>query len=194
MIATAVGNKTQGIDAATKAQKKRLKMDDSIPASRSDLQRMAQNVFGIVESIRSMPTEPSEIDEFWTWNPAGNNKNSNEKDQDNFDNEDELLLEGGLVSDEEEDEEGEGVSSKKDKKKHVLLQLANHKREFAKCWVALLRLPLTEEIYKKTLLILHKRILPHMTEPRMLMDFLTDAYNVGKSLENDADSVFQNNH
>ncbi|OAD72257.1 hypothetical protein PHYBLDRAFT_113756, partial [Phycomyces blakesleeanus NRRL 1555(-)] len=108
---------------------------------------MAQNVFSILDAIKSMPTEESEIDEFWTQNPEGEKEDKDER-----------------------------------KAKHPLLQLKVHKRSFSLCWIAMLKLPLTEEIYKKTLLVLHKRVLPHMAEPKMLMDFLTDSYNQGGSI------------
>ncbi|KAF7722629.1 hypothetical protein EC973_002901 [Apophysomyces ossiformis] len=138
---------------------------------------LAQNVFSIVESIRTMPTEESEIDEFWTPNPSGETKQKQNESED-MDDMDDLLGDAGLLSEEEEENEGKEGTAKKEKK-HPLLQLKVHQRGFSDCWIKLLKLPLTEEIYKKTLLILHKRVLPHMIEPKMLMDFLTDSYNVG---------------
>ncbi|KAI9498253.1 CBF/Mak21 family-domain-containing protein [Zychaea mexicana] len=153
--------------------------------SPADLRRLAQNVFSIVQDIHSMPTEQSEVDEFYIETAdlkaaiAAKKKRSGGDDDD----EDALLLgDSGLVSDEEEEESTEKTSKKKDKKKSPVLQLDHHRRAFQSCWIALLKLPLTEEIYKKTLLFLHKRILPHLREPRFLMDFLTDSYNVGGSV------------
>ena len=67
-------------------------------------------------------------------------------------------------------------------KRHPLLTLFNHKRVFSDCWTALLRLPFTTVIYKKTLLIVHKRIIPHLPQPTVLMDFLTDSYNAGGAI------------
>ena len=63
----------------------------------------------------------------------------------------------------------------------AILMLAAHKRAFNDCWLTLLKLPMTEESYKKILLMMHKKIIPHMTEPTMLMDFLTQSYDAGKS-------------
>lgn len=133
---------------------------------------IAYNVFAVIENIRTMPTEASEIDEFWTVNP-GKYEVKSEKDKT-----DDLLGDEGLLS-ESEGEEGQEEQTKKKKKKHPLLQLLVHKRGFSECWINFLKLPLTEEMYKKILLILHKRLLPHMTEPKLLMDFLTSSYNVG---------------
>lgn len=35
-------------------------------------------------------------------------------------------------------------------------------------------------MYKKVLVILHDSILPHMSKPTLMIDFLTAAYEVGK--------------
>jgi U3 small nucleolar RNA-associated protein 19 len=61
----------------------------------------------------------------------------------------------------------------------VLLQLSAHKRVFSDCWLALMKLPMTQESYKKILLIMHKKIIPHMPQPTLLMDYLTESYNTG---------------
>lgn len=148
---------------------------------REDLRLLARNVFAILEGIRTMPTEASEIDEFWTVNP---NKYDPKPEKPK---EDDLLGDEGLLSDSDVEEvektvDTTGMSKKQKralKRKHPLLQLNIHKRGFSDCWVSLLRLPLTEDMYKKILLILHKRILPHMYEPKLLMDFLMDSFNVG---------------
>lgn len=50
---------------------------------------------------------------------------------------------------------------------------------FQKTVLALLSFPLAQSQYKATLLILHKRIIPYMAQPQLLMDFLTDSYNSG---------------
>ncbi|XP_068675905.1 nucleolar complex protein 4 homolog [Montipora foliosa] len=54
-----------------------------------------------------------------------------------------------------------------------------HKRFFSSAWIGFLAIPLTSEILKKILLNLHTDVLPHMTDPKLLMDFLTDSYNAG---------------
>lgn len=41
-----------------------------------------------------------------------------------------------------------------------------------------LQLPMS--MYKKVLVILHDSILPHMSDPKLMIDFLTAAYNVGE--------------
>ena len=69
--------------------------------------------------------------------------------------------------------------SKKADSKNYVLDLKQHRRVFSTAWIAFLALPMTSEIHKKVLLNLHSDILPHMTDPKLLMDFLTDSYNTG---------------
>lgn len=57
--------------------------------------------------------------------------------------------------------------------------IKHHKQLFSSSWIGFLRIPLTSEIHKKILLNLHTDVLPHMTDPKLLMDFLTDSYNTG---------------
>ncbi|KAI8092693.1 CBF/Mak21 family-domain-containing protein [Halteromyces radiatus] len=142
---------------------------------RTELDQLLINSFSVAELITSMPTESSELDDFWSLHPNSriedNNKDGNMDDMD--------AVLGGSLSDVEENDDDE-----KSGKKVLpsLLQLKVHKREFSKGWLAILRLPMTEEYYRRVLLIVHKRILPHLNEPRLLMDFLTDAYNVGGAI------------
>lgn len=47
-------------------------------------------------------------------------------------------------------------------------------------WLKVLNLKgISDQQYKTILLILHKRIIPHLHNPANLMDFLTDSYNIG---------------
>lgn len=77
------------------------------------------------------------------------------------------------------------IEIKKDKQgdnekiKHNFLELKQHRKFFSSAWLGFLALPLTSEVHKKVLLNLHSDVLPHMTEPKLLMDFLTDSYNTG---------------
>ncbi|XP_027331363.1 nucleolar complex protein 4 homolog B isoform X2 [Abrus precatorius] len=53
------------------------------------------------------------------------------------------------------------------------------KLKFTKAWVAFLRLPLPLDIYKEVLVNLHQVVIPHLSNPIMLCDFLTRSYDVG---------------
>jgi U3 small nucleolar RNA-associated protein 19 len=59
------------------------------------------------------------------------------------------------------------------------LKQTSHKAMFQKAWLSAMSLPMTADQYKAILIVLHKRIIPYMIKPQLLMDFLTDAYNTG---------------
>ena len=50
-----------------------------------------------------------------------------------------------------------------------------HRRALQSGWLSLLQLPLTQDQYKRTLLIAHSRLISHMPNPILLMDFLKDS-------------------
>lgn len=70
-------------------------------------------------------------------------------------------------------------SKSSEKKEPSFTLLKHHKNVFSSAWIGLVALPLTSEIHKKILLNLHTDVLPHMTDPKLLMDFLADSYNAG---------------
>ncbi|XP_077317869.1 nucleolar complex protein 4 homolog [Lithobates pipiens] len=61
-------------------------------------------------------------------------------------------------------------------------KLKEHKRVFEKVWMNFLRDKLAVSLYKKVLLILHESILPHMSKPTLMIDFLTAAYDIGGAI------------
>ncbi|KAF2496633.1 CBF-domain-containing protein [Lophium mytilinum] len=65
-------------------------------------------------------------------------------------------------------------------KSHLLSHNA-HKTTAQTTWLALLRTPLTPAHRKTLLTLLTPSILPWLTRPELLMDFLTDSYNAGGS-------------
>ncbi|GAB5587927.1 Maturation and nuclear export of 40S ribosomal subunits interacting protein [Umbelopsis nana] len=164
IINTALENNEK---AATEAPKKKKKSANS-PNERLSI--LTQNTFSILEGIRTMPTAASEIDEFWVGHPdpeyAAKVKEEPSAFDDSSDEEDEATENGG----------------KEAGQKPTLCRLRVHKKALQNCWLAFMKLPLSNDIYKKTLLIMHKRIIPHMTDPRLLMDFLTDSYNAGGAI------------
>ncbi|XP_057531817.1 protein NUCLEOLAR COMPLEX ASSOCIATED 4 isoform X2 [Amaranthus tricolor] len=53
------------------------------------------------------------------------------------------------------------------------------KLKFTKGWTSFLRLPLSLEVYKEVLVNLHQAVIPYLSEPVMLCDFLTRSYDIG---------------
>ncbi|KAK7895933.1 hypothetical protein WMY93_021258 [Mugilogobius chulae] len=61
-------------------------------------------------------------------------------------------------------------------------KLNEHKRVFEKMWLGFLKYKLPTNMYKRVLVILHESILPHMSQPTMMIDFLTAAYDIGGAI------------
>ncbi|KAJ0047402.1 hypothetical protein NL108_002213, partial [Boleophthalmus pectinirostris] len=61
-------------------------------------------------------------------------------------------------------------------------KLNEHRRSFEKMWLCFLKYKLPTSMYKKVLVILHDSILPHMSKPTLMIDFLTAAYDVGGAI------------
>lgn len=53
------------------------------------------------------------------------------------------------------------------------------KSKFSKAWISFLRLPLPLDVYKEVLSELHQTVIPHLSNPLMLCDFLTRSYDIG---------------
>ncbi|XP_039627964.1 nucleolar complex protein 4 homolog [Polypterus senegalus] len=61
-------------------------------------------------------------------------------------------------------------------------KLKEHRRVFEKMWLTFLKHKLPSDMYKKVLVILHDAILPHMSSPKLMIDFLTAAYDIGGAI------------
>ncbi|CAG8500431.1 15673_t:CDS:10 [Funneliformis mosseae] len=154
------------------------------------LNNLMENTFSILENLRTMPTNASEIDEFWIGHPAFHsqfsesleNKHGNDDHEDDFDHMsfDDFEFDEDFENQQtKEAKESQEASSDKKIKKSILLRLSEHRRVFSDCWIALMKLPMTQESYRKILLIMHRKIIPHMLQPTLLMDYLTESYNAG---------------
>ncbi|KAK4491497.1 hypothetical protein RD792_002247 [Penstemon davidsonii] len=53
------------------------------------------------------------------------------------------------------------------------------KSKFTKAWIAFLRLPLLLDVYKEVLVTLHQTVIPYLSNPIMLCDFLIRSYDIG---------------
>ncbi|XP_057725219.1 protein NUCLEOLAR COMPLEX ASSOCIATED 4-like [Arachis stenosperma] len=53
------------------------------------------------------------------------------------------------------------------------------KLKFTQAWLSFLRLPLPLDVYKEVLVNLHQVVIPHLSNPVMLCDFLTRSYDIG---------------
>ena len=62
---------------------------------------------------------------------------------------------------------------------HELFSCKQQRVEFSDCWLKILRCTISSEALKKVLLNMHRKVIPYLTQPTLLIDFLTDAYNSG---------------
>ncbi|KAJ0655888.1 putative nucleolar complex protein [Helianthus annuus] len=54
------------------------------------------------------------------------------------------------------------------------------KLKFSKAWMAFLTLePLPIDVYKEVLVTLHQAVIPYLSNPKLLSDFLTKSYDIG---------------
>ncbi|PHU18389.1 hypothetical protein BC332_14084 [Capsicum chinense] len=53
------------------------------------------------------------------------------------------------------------------------------KLRFTKAWISFLGLPLPVDLYKEVLVNLHQIVIPYLSNPLMLCDFLTRSYDIG---------------
>ncbi|XP_073727463.1 nucleolar complex protein 4 homolog isoform X1 [Misgurnus anguillicaudatus] len=61
-------------------------------------------------------------------------------------------------------------------------KLKEHKRAYEQMWLVFLKYKLPGSMYKKILVILHESIMPQMSDPTLMIDFLTAAYDVGGAI------------
>ncbi|XP_026052225.1 nucleolar complex protein 4 homolog isoform X1 [Carassius auratus] len=61
-------------------------------------------------------------------------------------------------------------------------KLKEHKRAFEQMWLQFLKFKLPSSMYKKILVILHESIMPQMSDPSLLIDFLSAAYDIGGAI------------
>jgi U3 small nucleolar RNA-associated protein 19 len=157
---------------------------------------MVNNAFDLLSNV-TMPKTQKDIKNFFVPLPGVNFEDEMEKDGDL--DEDSFDLDGLDFSDEETTKpnnnkaNGAGGNNKKrkreekEKEKAEETDLVNkkiqplkfHRRAFTSCWLTFLRLNLSTKIYKQVLFILHERVIPHLTKPEVLMDFLKASYDVG---------------
>ncbi|KAK8698743.1 hypothetical protein V6N13_114851 [Hibiscus sabdariffa] len=112
-------------------------------------------------------------------------------------------LEGNDGKSEYEMWSGSGISSKEehDKKEFSKRQKAEDKKlrtekqtnnvlspatiakkmklKFTKAWISFLRLPIPIDVYKEALATLHQAVIPYLSNPIILCDFLTRSYDIG---------------
>lgn len=132
-----------------------------------------------------MPTVQSEINEWFCATPAAKVSTSSSKkrkadeDDPRADGSTGIFDSSSSESEAEPDMVKQLNSQQRKKNLPKLLSLVAHRRVFQDCWFALLSLPIREEDSKRVLIMLHRQVLPHLTEPKRLEDWLVDCADKG---------------
>ncbi|GAA98423.1 uncharacterized protein L969DRAFT_94215 [Mixia osmundae IAM 14324] len=156
----------------------------------AQLDKFTSTALAFLEGLSSMPTESSELDAFWTCKPLARpaveatDSKKRKRDQDipagEQDGQDEST---GIFDDPSDsgsdDPAARRLSRRAQARLPELLSLVQHKKAFAQAWIALLPLLHLEDDLKRVLAILHRSVIPHMSRPTALMDFLSDACDRG---------------
>ncbi|KAG5582080.1 hypothetical protein H5410_052707 [Solanum commersonii] len=89
----------------------------------------------------------------------------------------------GIFTEKENDKGHTGKQRKGESTNIKVLSPANiakkMKLKFTKAWISFLRLTLPVDVYKEVLVNLHQVVIPYLSNPLMLCDFLTQSYDIG---------------
>ena len=79
----------------------------------------------------------------------------------------------------EKDQDSQGFVITDSRKLQKFLKGSNERRKlFSDAWLSVMHLTLSTQSLKMILVNLHEKIMPQMDDPKMLIDFLTDCYNL----------------
>jgi len=176
-------------------KKKPSKVVSANDNSEGQIKGLAKNLLIYLEALTTMPTQVEELNQFWTGKPHELSPPSTKRKSQGTVEESQTRKKSKTTSDgstgifddpptesesSEPEEEGERVSSKS---RHPLLSLRAHQKAFSDCWISFLSLQnLSETDIKRVLKILHHQVIPHMPDPKILMDFLVDCLDYGGSI------------
>ncbi|GAA5912243.1 hypothetical protein JCM8208_001311 [Rhodotorula glutinis] len=145
------------------------------------------NTISVLESLTTMPTSSSELNEWFCATPtikahkplSSKKRKAADDDRPGADGSTGVFDSSSSESEPEPDVVTSLNSQQRKKNLPALLSLVAHRRAFQDCWLAALALPIRDDDSKRALVMLHRQVLPHMTEPRRLMDWLVDCADVG---------------
>lgn len=158
-----------------------------------------ENLLSFLELLMTMPTEASEINSFWIKEfsqppPKPGYKNSKKAEASSSDDEKPPVAGEedwrAFFDDEDKDDKNSSASSS-DKRRKVssmsllasLHSLQSHRVQFSNCWAALVpHLGTSSSLSSRALSILHRGVLPHLTRPSRLMDWIATCVDFGRLL------------
>ncbi|KAF9033399.1 CBF/Mak21 family-domain-containing protein [Panaeolus papilionaceus] len=165
---------------------------------------LATNLLSLLERLTTFPTEPEELNSWWvtefaTKPPKPKKSKSNDDDENENDSENENAEPSGDGDDDwrkffEEEKTPEGAKGPSMRLHRMsthqsLYSLNSHKAVFTRTWLMLLpRLSVgaDEETRKalatRALNVMHRGVLPHLTRPFLVMDWIGSCVDMGGSV------------
>ncbi|KAI5480438.1 ribosome biogenesis protein NOC4 [Pseudohyphozyma bogoriensis] len=153
------------------------------PSPSSPPPALSSNLLTLLTSLTTMPSVNSALNTWWcpaptpykTSTPSTSSKKRKATSDPSPDDGSTGIFDSSSESEEEE------VAAPQAKKKLLpsLLTISAHKKVFSSAWLGLLGLPLNEDECKTVLASLHRGVIPFLTDPRRLMDWLVDCLGRG---------------
>jgi U3 small nucleolar RNA-associated protein 19 len=150
----------------------------------------AANLLSLLERLNTFPTEAAELNEWWVpelgVKPKGKGKAAAPEDED-----EEPEVPEGDDDDwrkffDDQDKPAPGMAAKTPAKVrrpttlHASLHaLSAHRAVFTRCWLALLPRLGTPTLASRALAIFHRLVLPHLTRPVLVADWVGEAVDAG---------------
>ena len=143
---------------------------------------VARNVYNVVSRMQ-VPMD----EEFLLCSFVGSSAVLGEDEDDEAESDDDLSsAEASDVPEDEESDDGEddgdnsdASATKRRVKRPKWAAISFHRREYSKLWCGLLRLPLSDKIYRAILRKLPNEIIPNMVNPILISDFITTSCDQG---------------
>ncbi|KAF9810195.1 hypothetical protein IEO21_07080 [Rhodonia placenta] len=159
---------------------------------------IARNVLSILEGLTTFPTEPSELNTFWVEElsarpplPKSASTNDESAKGDGAEEENKLPPEDDWRAFFDQDPAASDVTKTKAKasgaRVHTLTlhqslhSLQSHRAVFTRTWLALLSRLTTRADALRVLNVLHRGVIPHLTRPVLIMDWVGSCVDYGAS-------------
>lgn len=157
-------------------------LESEFTASKEESEREEYELLVVANALRmlrmvQMPEVPDDIESFFVEPADAEAAGSDGEDvEDDEDSEDEAEKEPAVGAGAKRKADAAGDTKKKTK---GVRNIKYHQHAFSMAWIALLRHRLPQDAYRRVLVQLPDEIMPHLVNPLLLADFLTDSYNIG---------------
>lgn len=155
----------------------------------------AHNLLSLLEKLNTMPTDVKELNAFWVPDFAKRPKtargNQSSDTEDEEDDVPDAVDDWRTFFDEQGQNEPTALAKGKRRRlnqlpAHASLHvLHSHRVQFSNCWLALVpHLAASQPLSTRALAVLHRGVLPHMTRPIQLMDWIAGSVDFGTRCPN----------